>query len=124
MIRGLKIIKTIYDLLKGIKRYLKTSMSGADIVIVTSHGLEDFTFNDVVYDNLDIDKYLTSKSIGVHRLHTITFKRIYSNIWELEWQSFAKLLKIKFIRAQIYKPLWKALIDKAINVFYCFCFHF
>ena len=54
MIRGLKIIKTIYDLLKGIKRYLKTSMSAADIVIVTSHGLEDFTFNDVVYDNLDI----------------------------------------------------------------------
>jgi hypothetical protein len=65
---GLKIARTSLDILRGINatiwggvesadkvgKIVKTGISGADIVIGTSHALEDFTCNDYVCGSLDV----------------------------------------------------------------------
>jgi hypothetical protein len=65
---GTKIIGVSYDMLRGINatvwggvenaekvgKIVKTGLSTADVVIGTSHALEDFTCNDVVCGTLDV----------------------------------------------------------------------
>ena len=62
MIFGSKIVGATYDILRGanatvwggvegaekVGKIVKTGISGADVVIGTSHALEDFGCNDVV----------------------------------------------------------------------------
>jgi hypothetical protein len=68
MVFGSKIIGVIYDIARGVNaniwggvegaekvgKIVKTGLSGADIVIGTSHALEDFSCNDVVCGSLDV----------------------------------------------------------------------
>lgn len=65
---GSKIGKTIYDILRGVnqtvwggaegaekvRKIVKSGVSGADVVIGTSHALEDFGCNDYVCGSLDV----------------------------------------------------------------------
>nr|WPV76386.1 hypothetical protein [Naviculales sp.] len=65
---GSKILGATYDILRGVNdtvwggvegadkvgRIVTTGLSGADVVIGTSHALEDFGCNDVVCGSLDI----------------------------------------------------------------------
>ena len=68
MVFGSKIVGTTYDILRGVNatvwggieeaekvgQIVKTGMSGADVVIGTSHALEDFGCNDVVCHAIDV----------------------------------------------------------------------
>ena len=63
-----KIITATYDVLRGVNatvwggveagekasKILKTGISGADVVIGTSHALEDFSCNDMVCCTIDV----------------------------------------------------------------------
>jgi hypothetical protein len=57
---GSQIAKCALDILKGVNeaekvgKIVKTGISGADILVGTSHALEDFGCNDYVYGSLDI----------------------------------------------------------------------
>lgn len=65
---GLKTGKTVLDILRGINttvwggveeadkvgKIVKTGISGADVIIGTSHALEDFGCNDYVCGSLDV----------------------------------------------------------------------
>lgn len=65
---GSKVVGATYDILRGINatvwggvesagkvgKIVKTGISGADVVIGTSHALEDFGCNDVVCGSLDV----------------------------------------------------------------------
>jgi len=65
---SLEILKGVNDIVKGVNatvwggveeankvgRIVKTGLSGADVVIGTSHALEDFSCNDYVCATLDI----------------------------------------------------------------------
>ena len=65
---GVKSMHALYDILRGINatvwggveeaekvsQIIKTGVSGADIVIGTSHALEDFGCNDVICGSLDV----------------------------------------------------------------------
>lgn len=68
MVLGTKLVTVSYDILRGINttvwggvegaekvgKIVKTGLSGADVVIGTSHALEDFTCNDYVCASLDV----------------------------------------------------------------------
>ena len=68
MVFGLKIVGATYDILRGVNstvwvsaketekvgKIVKTGISGADVVIGTSHALEDFACNDVVCGTIDV----------------------------------------------------------------------
>lgn len=68
MILGSKIVGVSYDILRGVNatiwggveeaekvgKIVKTGISGADVIIGTSHALEDFGCNDVVCGTLDV----------------------------------------------------------------------
>lgn len=72
MVLGSKIVGARYDILRGLKatvwggvegaekagKIVKTGISGADLVIGTSHALEDFGCNDVVCGSLDVICYM------------------------------------------------------------------
>ena len=63
-----KIVGATYDILRGVNatvwggvekaekvgKIVKTGISGADVVIGTSHALEDFACNDVVCGTIDV----------------------------------------------------------------------
>lgn len=63
-----KIVKTTYDILRGanatvwggiqeaekVGKIVKTGLSGADVVIGTSHALEDFACQDYICGSIDI----------------------------------------------------------------------
>ena len=65
---GSKIAGATYDILRGVNatvwggveeaekvgRIVKTGLSGADVVVGTSHALEDFSCNDYVCGSLDV----------------------------------------------------------------------
>ena len=65
---GSKIFVTTFDILRGVNatvwggaqeaekvgKIVKTGLSGADVVIGTSHALEDFSCNDYVCGSLDV----------------------------------------------------------------------
>ena len=65
---GSKIIGVTYDILRGVNatvwggvkeaeqagKIVKTGLSGADVIIGTSHALEDFGCNDYVCGSLDV----------------------------------------------------------------------
>lgn len=71
---GTKIVGVGYDILRGINatvwggvseaekvgKIVKTGLSGADIVVGTSHALEDFGCNDPVCGTLDVVGSLSS----------------------------------------------------------------
>ena len=68
MVAGSKMVRVTYDLLRGLNatvwggvegaekvgKIVKTGLSGADVVIGTSHALEDLGCNDVVCATIDI----------------------------------------------------------------------
>lgn len=68
MVFGSKIVTVTYDILRGVNatvwggvegaekagKIVKTGISGADVVIGTSHALEDFSCNDVVCGTIDV----------------------------------------------------------------------
>ena len=68
MVFGSKIVGATYDILRGVNATIwggvegaekvgtivKTGISGADVVIGTSHALEDFGCNDVVCGTIDV----------------------------------------------------------------------
>ena len=68
MVFGSKIVVATYDILRGINatvwggvegadkvgKIVKTGLSGADVVIGTSHALEDFGCNDIVCGTIDV----------------------------------------------------------------------
>jgi hypothetical protein len=68
MVFGSKIVGVSYDILRGINtnlwggvseadkvgKIVKTGLSGADVIIGTSHALEDFGCNDYVCASLDV----------------------------------------------------------------------
>jgi hypothetical protein len=68
MVFGYKIVGATYDILRGVNatiwggvegaekvgKIVKTGISGADIVIGTSHALEDFGCNDAVCGTIDV----------------------------------------------------------------------
>ena len=68
MFIGSKIVKTTYDILREVNasiwgvveeaekvgKIVKTGISGADVVIGTSHALKDFACNDYVCGSLDV----------------------------------------------------------------------
>ena len=68
MVFGSKIVSVSYDILRGVNatlwggaegankvaKIVKTGVSGADVVIGTSHALEDFGCNDVVCGTIDV----------------------------------------------------------------------
>jgi hypothetical protein len=68
MVLGSKIVSVSYDILRGLNttiwggvseadkvgKIVKTGLSGADVVIGTSHALEDFGCNDYVCASLDV----------------------------------------------------------------------
>lgn len=68
MVFGSKFVKVSYDILRGVNttiwggvdqaekvgKIIKTGISGADVVIGTSHALEDFACNDVVCASIDV----------------------------------------------------------------------
>ncbi len=65
---GFKILRVTHDILRGVNatvwggvegaekvgKIVKTGVSGADVVLGTSHALEDFACNDVVCGTIDI----------------------------------------------------------------------
>lgn len=65
---GSKIVGVTYDIVRGLNanlwggveeaekvgKIIKTGLSGADVIIGTSHALEDFGCNDVVCGSLDV----------------------------------------------------------------------
>lgn len=68
MVFGSKIVGATYDILRGVNatvwggvegadkvgKIVKTGISGADVVIGTSHALEDYACNDVVCCTIDV----------------------------------------------------------------------
>ena len=74
MVLGSKIVTATYDILCGVNatvwggvkeadkagKIVKTGISGADVVIGTSHALEDFSCNDVVCGTIDILRSVSS----------------------------------------------------------------
>ena len=68
MVFGSKMVGATYDVLRGLNatvwggidgaekvgKIVKTGISGADVVIGTSHALEDFACNDVVCGAIDV----------------------------------------------------------------------
>ena len=68
LVFGSKIGRTTYDILRGVNatvwggveeaekvgKIVKTGLSGADVIVGTSHALEDFGCNDYVCGSLDI----------------------------------------------------------------------
>jgi hypothetical protein len=68
MVFGSKIVRVTYDILRGVNatvwggtegtnkvgKIVKTGISGADVVIGTSHALEDFGCNDIVCGTIDV----------------------------------------------------------------------
>ena len=68
MVFGSNIVRTTYDILRGINatiwggvegaekvgKIVKTGLSGADVIIGTSHALEDFGCSDYVCGSLDV----------------------------------------------------------------------
>ena len=68
MVFGSKIVGAIYDILRGVNatvwggvegadkvgKIVKTGISGADVVIGTSHALEDFGCNDIGCGTIDV----------------------------------------------------------------------
>ena len=68
MIFGSKVAGATYDILRGVNatiwggveeaekvgKIVKTGLSGADVVVGTSHALEDFGCNDYVCGSLDV----------------------------------------------------------------------
>lgn len=68
MVFGSKIGRAAYDILRGVNatvwggveeagkvgKIVKTGLSGADVVVGTSHALEDFGCNDYVCGSLDV----------------------------------------------------------------------
>ena len=68
MVFGSKLASTTYDILRGVNatvwggveeaekasKIFKTGVSGADVVIGTSHALEDFSCSDYVCGSLDV----------------------------------------------------------------------
>ena len=68
MVFGSKIVGATYDILRGVNTtvwggvegaekvgaIVKTGISGADVVIGTSHALEDFACNDVFCGTIDV----------------------------------------------------------------------
>ena len=68
MVVGSKIFKVTYDILRGVNEtvwggaasaskvgtIIKTGGSGADVVIGTSHALEDFACNDPICGTIDV----------------------------------------------------------------------
>lgn len=68
MVFGSKIGRATYDILRGVNstvwggveeaekvgKIVKTGLSGADVVVGTSHALEDFGCNDYVCGSLDV----------------------------------------------------------------------
>lgn len=75
---GFKTSRVIYDIFRGVNatvwggveeaekvgKIVKTGISGADVVIGTSHALEDFGCNDYLCGSLDVIGSLSS-SIGL-----------------------------------------------------------
>ena len=75
---GLKIFSTTYDILRGVNatvwggvegaekvgKIVKTGISGADVVVGTSHALEDFSCNDVVCGTIDVVGSVSS-AVGI-----------------------------------------------------------
>ena len=78
MVLGTKIIGATYDILRGVNAtvwggvegaakvgvIVKTGLSGADVVIGTSHALEDFACNDKVCGALDVIGSVSS-AVGI-----------------------------------------------------------
>jgi hypothetical protein len=74
MVFGSKIAGATYDILRGLNatvwggvegaekvgKIVKTGLSGADVVIGTSHALEDFGCNDIVCGTIDVVGSLSS----------------------------------------------------------------
>jgi hypothetical protein len=68
MVFGSKIVSVSYDILRGVNttiwggvdkaekvgKIVKTGISGADVVIGTSHAFEDFACNDIVCGSIDV----------------------------------------------------------------------
>ncbi len=68
MVFGSKLVRVTYDILRGVNASIwggaaeaekvtaivKTGISGADVVIGTSHALEDFGCNDYICASLDV----------------------------------------------------------------------
>lgn len=68
MVFGSKIVGVTYDVLRGVNatvwggvesaekvgKIVKTGISGADVVVGTSHAIEDFGCNDVICGTLDV----------------------------------------------------------------------
>jgi hypothetical protein len=78
MVFGQKIVGVTYDILRGVNttvwggtleaekvgKIVKTGLSGADVVIGTSHALEDLACNDKVCFTLDVIGSLSS-TVGI-----------------------------------------------------------
>ena len=78
MVLGTKIVGATYDILRGlnatvwggaeeaakVRVMIKTGLSGADVVIGTSHALEDFACNDKVCGALDVIGSVSS-AVGI-----------------------------------------------------------
>lgn len=78
MVLGRKIVGATYDILRGVNatiwggvegaekagKIVKTGLSGADLVIGTSHALEDFACNDKVCGALDVIGSVSS-AVGI-----------------------------------------------------------
>lgn len=71
---GTKIVGAVYDILRGVNttiwggvqeaekvgKIVKGGLSGADVIIGTSHAMEDFACNDFVCGSLDVIGSLSS----------------------------------------------------------------
>lgn len=89
MVFGSKIIVVTYDILRGanatvwggvqeaekVGKIVKTGISGADVVIGTSHALEDFGCQDYVCGTLDIIGSVSS-SVGLILGNTASTKHL------------------------------------------------
>jgi len=78
MVFGEKIVKVTYDMLRGlnatvwggveeaekVSKIVKTGVSGADVIIGTSHAIEDLSCQDYVCGSLDIIGSVSS-SVGL-----------------------------------------------------------
>jgi hypothetical protein len=74
MVLGSKFVAISYDILRGINatiwggvieaekvgKIVKTGLSATDVVIGTSHALEDFVYNDYVCESLDVIESVSS----------------------------------------------------------------
>src|SRR6056300_1389557 len=94
LLRGsfMKIIRATYDILRGVNatvwggvqdaekvgKIVKTGLSGADVVIGTSHALEDFGCNDYVCASLDV---IGSVSITVGCRSVRYYCKQYGTFW-------------------------------------------